>query len=119
MEQVTKLTILEDYVDIHRTRHQLAIDQSAWPCRISSSLAVSILQTQARSLDVLQNLIIIQGQLTSCGRLNKGILELDDEGMCESAEYTDFPQDPLGLLRAAQHVGYPLDRYLASSKYLQ
>jgi len=71
-------------------------------------------------MDVLQNLIIRQVHwLTSCRRLNKSILELDDKGMCESAEYTNFPQDPLGLLRAAQHIRYPLARYLASSKYLQ
>lgn len=70
-------------------------------------------------MDVLQNVIIKQGQLTGCRRLNKGILELDDKGMCESAEYTDFTQNPLGLLRAAQHIRYPLDCYLASSKCLQ
>jgi len=72
----------------------------------------------SQSIEVLQN-PIIKGQLTSCRRLNKGIFQLYDKGMRESTEYTDFPQDPLGLLRAAQHIGYPLNRYLASSKYSQ
>ena len=39
MKQVSKFTVLKDYVNIHGAGHQLAIDQSAWPCNIKHTMS--------------------------------------------------------------------------------
>lgn len=49
----------------------------------------------------------------TCSRwLYKGILEANDEGVNEPAQYAYLPKHTLGLLWTAQYVWYPFDSNL-------
>lgn len=60
--------------------------------------------------------IEVAKQQETCGRwLYKGILEANDEGVSEPAQYAYLPQHTFSLFWAAQHIWYPLDSNLWST----
>lgn len=82
----------------------LAIICEAYEGDATSCLATAVELTRQQAL-----------MPTCCRRLYKGILEANDEGVNEPAQYAYLPQHTLGLLWTAQHVWYPFDSNLSSS----